>query len=107
MRYISPLLTTLSAVCGTVVATQQATSADFKSIVTSNDFVLAAFISPAFQTSKDIVREFDIATKYAQSPLVTVDCSTERELCREYDVASYPSIRLFNGLEKSTRYLFL
>lgn len=98
------LVAILPALCGSVLATQQATLADFDSIISANDYALVSFISPSFESSQELVRQIDKATEYVKSPLLTVDCTVEKELCRRYDVASYPSIRFFNGLENSSRY---
>lgn len=39
-----------------------------------------------------------------EKALVSIDCSEEKQLCRDYDVASYPALRFFDGHGTMTRY---
>jgi protein disulfide-isomerase A1 len=83
---------------------QHLSSAQFKDAVRTNDFVLASFQAPGISLGSSFEREYEEAARELKSPLVVIDCEKETDLCRDYDVSSYPAIRFFNGLDTSVRY---
>jgi protein disulfide-isomerase A1 len=42
--------------------------------------------------------------KEKEIPLVKVDCTEEQELCQEYGVEGYPTLKVFRGAETISPY---
>jgi protein disulfide-isomerase A1 len=88
----------------TCAEVQKLSSAQFQTSVQSQDFVLATFYAPNLDPLAGFQKELQQAAASLSSPFVTVDCAEEQELCRTYDVSSYPSLRLFKRGDDSIRY---
>lgn len=56
------------------------------------------------EASKSLESEWISAAEELEDSLVSIDCVSETSLCEEYEVISYPAIRLFRGDESVTRY---
>ncbi|KAG4440185.1 hypothetical protein IFR05_004330 [Cadophora sp. M221] len=76
----------------------------FESIITENDISLVAFIAPWTEPSKALEPEWLSAAARSQNSLISIDCTIEAELCKEHEIISYPTIRLFKSQEERRRY---
>ncbi|KAI5305561.1 protein disulfide-isomerase precursor, partial [Ascosphaera atra] len=84
------------------------TGETFKDFVSEHDLVLAEFFAPWCGHCKALAPEYEAAaTELAEKdiPLVKVDCTEESELCREYGIQGYPTMKVFRGLEDIKPYI--
>lgn len=54
-------------------------------------------LAPEYETAATTLKEKDIK-------LVKVDCTEEQDLCQEYGVEGYPTLKVFRGLDNITPY---
>lgn len=76
----------------------------FESITSKNEESLVAFVAPWTEPSKNLESEWLSATVQARSSLISIDCTIESGLCKEHDIISYPTIRLFQNHGARRRY---
>ena len=103
------------AACGLLTVASIASASDvhdiktdtFKDFVSSNDLVLAEFFAPWCGHCKKLAPEYDEAAatlKEKNIPLVKVDCTAEADLCKDYGVEGYPTVKVFRGPENIKPY---
>jgi len=118
MRSFAPWV--LSLVGAAAVASAADTNADAKSDVVSltkdtftefvkeHDLVLAEFFAPWCGHCKALAPKYEEAAtelKGKNIPLVKVDCTAEEDLCRDYGVEGYPTLKIFRGPEDTKPYM--
>lgn len=83
------------------------TDATFYDFIENHDLVLANFYAPWCRYSKALAPEFEAAAsdlKPLQVPLVKVDCTVESNICDDYDVRAYPTLKVFRGPDSYRRF---
>jgi protein disulfide isomerase family A protein 3 len=110
---ISLLCLTLISIIKTVMSSDviDLSSGDFKSSVGQHDTVLVEFFAPWCGHCKRLAPEYEIAaTKLKNNdppvPLAKVDCTSDggKDICSEYGVSGYPTLKIFKGGEFSSEY---
>ncbi|KAH9218735.1 thioredoxin-like domain-containing protein [Leptodontidium sp. 2 PMI_412] len=76
----------------------------FESITAENEVSLVAFVAPWTEPSKALEPEWLSATARSQNSLISIDCTIEEKLCKEHEIISYPTIRLFKKQGEQRRY---
>ena len=79
----------------------------FKDFVKDHDLVLAEFFAPHSGHCKALAPEYEEAAttlKEKNIKLAKVDCTEESELCKDYGVEGYPTVKVFRGLDNVKPY---
>lgn len=79
----------------------------FKDFIKGNDLVLAEFFAPWCGHCKALAPEYETAAttlKEKNIALAKVDCTVEADLCKEYGVEGYPTVKVFRGLDNIKPY---
>ncbi|KAL6696051.1 hypothetical protein J3F84DRAFT_408015 [Trichoderma pleuroticola] len=106
---VMPSLSSVLINCGLLACAQLACAAQFsgpaevKKYLAENEYTLLAFVAPNLQTSKTLLKEWQIVQKSISS-VAAIDCLSAPTLCQEMDVVSFPAIRLYQKDGPTTRY---
>ncbi|KAF2007733.1 disulfide-isomeras-like protein [Amniculicola lignicola CBS 123094] len=106
MRYSIPLCGLLAAVA-VASDVHELTKDTFKDFVAENDLVLAEFFAPWCGHCKALAPEYEVAAtelKEKNIPIAKVDCTEQAELCQEFGVEGYPTLKVFRGADNVTPY---
>jgi protein disulfide-isomerase A1 len=79
----------------------------FTNFIKEHDLVLAEFFAPWCGHCKALAPEYEVAAtelKEKNIALVKVDCTEEADLCKEYGVEGYPTLKVFRGLDSVKAY---
>ena len=109
MRPFSPLTLTLLGASALVSASDviSLTRDTFNDFIKEHDLVLAEFFAPWCGHCKALAPKYEEAAtelKAKNIPLVKVDCTEEEEVCSAQGVQSFPTVRVFRGLDSSKPY---
>lgn len=97
---ISATLTASSAVL-------QLQGDNFQSHLETHSPVLVNFCLPWYEPCRNLKPEFEAAAEVLKKrdiACISIDCSLENKTCIANHITSYPTIRIFHGPEKFTRY---
>ncbi|KAF8848341.1 hypothetical protein BDZ45DRAFT_681286 [Acephala macrosclerotiorum] len=82
----------------TALGWNHVSKSQFQSLTRENGPALVAYSSKALEP------EWLSATSQTSQHLLSIDCTVEEDLCVQYDVVSFPAIRLLQGSESIMRY---
>lgn len=83
------------------------TEETFYEFTEEHELLLAHFYLPWCPYSKMLAPQFELAAtelKTNNIPLVKIDCIQEKDLCAEYEIFIYPSMKVFRGPKSHKTY---
>ncbi|KAK3329615.1 protein disulfide-isomerase precursor [Apodospora peruviana] len=96
-----------AAAVATASDVEQLKKDNFEEYVKANDIVLAEFFAPWCGHCKALAPEYEEAAtslKEKDIKLVKVDCTEESDLCQQFGVEGYPTLKVFRGLDNVSPY---
>lgn len=75
------------------------TKSEFGSLFGQNQLALVAFSSRTYEAVQPFLTTLEEVAKVVHIPTYMVNCDEEKELCKEYDVNAYPTLRLFKKVD--------
>lgn len=115
MRSFAPLALALLRATAVLSASDETasdvislTKDTFEDFVKEHDLVLAEFFAPWCGHCKALAPKYEEAAtelKAKNIPLVKVDCTEEEDLCMNYGIEGYPTLKIFRGLDSIKPYL--
>ncbi|KAK0618334.1 protein disulfide-isomerase precursor [Bombardia bombarda] len=96
-----------AAAVATASDVEQLKKDNFDEFVKANDIVLAEFFAPWCGHCKALAPEYEEAAtslKEKNIKLVKVDCTEEADLCQQYGVEGYPTLKVFRGADNISPY---
>ncbi|KAF4587668.1 protein disulfide isomerase [Ophiocordyceps camponoti-floridani] len=87
----------------------QLTGKDFKDFIHGHKdtLVLTKFYAPWCGHCKALAPEFEAAAKTLKPrsiKLAKIDCTEEADLCKQYEVEGYPTLKIFQGIDNVSPY---
>ncbi|ELT97494.1 hypothetical protein CAPTEDRAFT_170995 [Capitella teleta] len=103
------VLTALLAVLVTGLDVQELTSSDFYSTLAKYDLAMVQFTSPVCSYCKTIAQGYAFAAEILKNDdppilLAKIDCSTESNICMEFDAVLYPEFKIFRSGELAGKF---
>lgn len=86
-----------------VTAWNHVDEAAFIRAVGGHNLALVAFVEPSSAASQALEAEWEKISA-TEKTLSSIDCSSLSQLCKDYDIISYPTIRFFDGHGTITPY---
>ncbi|EFY90347.1 hypothetical protein J3458_005169 [Metarhizium acridum] len=84
------------------LAWSHSSAKELKSLLAKKDDTLVAFVVPDHESSKALLPEWTaLQDKIAAK---SIDCIASQDLCADFDVVSFPAIRLYRGDQPMVRY---
>lgn len=83
---------------------QDGSKESLRDLLKEHKLVLTAFTSFTVESLEAFHSNLKIASDAVETPVLTVDCELQAELCQEHDVTGYPTLRLFKGENETFRY---
>jgi protein disulfide-isomerase A1 len=80
----------------TSILLRDVTKPEFQDFLKQNKLVLTAFSSPDYEPVQPFVKIFEHVAHTMQTPSILINCDKEKELCKDYDINSYPAIRMLS-----------
>lgn len=89
----------LFSVFGEEEATLNLSQANFAETIANNNYVLAMFYAPWCGHCKTLKPEYEIAAQKTKGKyvLAKVDCTVEKDLCGQYSIRGYPTVKFFKN----------
>ncbi|KAI0130341.1 thioredoxin-like domain-containing protein [Xylariales sp. AK1849] len=76
---------------------------DFRRVVGGHNKALVAFVEPSTAASQALESDW-VTVSESEKITYSVNCASDAQLCKEYEIISYPTIRYFDGHGKMTPY---
>jgi hypothetical protein len=94
-RLFASWASALSSALSSAKLIEHPTQFDFKSLLQNEDRIFVSFSSQFLDTLMIYNDIFLQSAGNLSAPFVTIDCDIDKSFCADYDINSYPTIRLF------------
>ncbi|ODA78232.1 hypothetical protein RJ55_05613 [Drechmeria coniospora] len=99
----SPVVWAIPLLAGQAAAWTTSREAEVKKSLAEDERTLIAFVVPDAEASTTLLPEWE-AVQHTGTTRLAIDCTRDAELCREFDVVSFPTIRLYRRDGAMVRY---